>query len=66
LVEIDYGCVDERWLIRRNESGVPPDPTLECAAEYWWPEAGPPDSVVELGLDASSDVRREFATKDSR
>lgn len=41
-VPLAWGCVDERWLIRRNESGVPPDPTLECAAEYWWPEAGAP------------------------
>lgn len=53
LVEIDYGCVDERWLIRRNESGVPPDPTLECAAEYWWPEAGPPGSIIDATTSSS-------------
>src|SRR6188768_2330793 len=39
-VKLNFGCVDERWLIRRNESGVPPDRTLECAVDYWWSDAG--------------------------
>lgn len=38
--EMNWGCVDERWLIRRNASGVPPDPTLQCALDYWWADAG--------------------------
>lgn len=58
IVEIDFGCVDERWLIRRNESGVPPDPTLECAAEYWWPDAGTPgnssDAAAAPGTTSNS------------
>ncbi len=40
VVKPNFGCVDERWLIRRNESGVPPDRTLECAVDYWWSDAG--------------------------
>ena len=40
VVKLNFGCVDERWLIRRNESGVPPDRTLECAVDYWWSDAG--------------------------
>jgi hypothetical protein len=39
VVKLNFGCVDERWLIRRNESGVPPDRTLECAVDYWWSDA---------------------------
>ncbi len=43
-VDLPWGCVDERWLIRRNPSGVPPDPTLECAVDYW-SDAGTAESL---------------------
>lgn len=54
-VRTGFGCVDERWLIRRNESGVPPDPTLECAAEYWWPDAGAPGPDAAVSSVGPSD-----------
>lgn len=53
-VRMGFGCVDDRWLIRRNESGVPPDPTLECAVNYWWPEAGAPRTSRDAGSSGGS------------
>jgi hypothetical protein len=53
----NLGCLDERWLQLRNESGIPPDPTLQCAVDYWWSDAGAETSVaVDAANTADSDA----------
>jgi hypothetical protein len=42
----NLGCIDERWLVSRNPTGIPPDPSLECYADLlsWEENTGSADA----------------------